>query len=134
MKTRRHILLAAVLVAASQFAQAEWREIERFEDGMRVYVDQSSVRLEGETALLSHLVRWAEPQEEPGQPAYRSTVVQTRYDCLQKREKYLASVSYSGSMGDGIKVGADGQEVEHWYSISEASMEDKLWKIACGKK
>ena len=61
MKTRRHILLAAVLVAASQFAQAEWREIERFEDGMRVYVDQSSVRREGETALLSHLVRWAEP-------------------------------------------------------------------------
>ena len=99
---------------------------------MRVYVDRASARRDGDTAMVKHLVRWGEPQEEPGQPAYRSTVVRTRYDCLQKKEKYLSSLSFSGPMGDGIKVGADGQEVEGWYSISDASMEEKLWQIACG--
>ena len=128
-KIRQLAVLPALLLC--QAAAAEGHEVEKFEDGMRVYVDKASVRREGDTALVQHLVRWAEPQEEPGQAAYRSTVVRTRYDCVNKREKYLSSLSFSGPMGDGIKVAADGQEVEGWYSISEASMEEKLWAIAC---
>ena len=37
-------------------------------------------------------------------------------------------------MGDGAKVVEDDDEAEAWYSISEASMEDKLWKIACAAR
>lgn len=131
MKMSRPIAGVIVLLLASVSAQAEWQELSRFEDGMRVYVDRASVRREGDTGQVLHLVRWAEPQEEEGQPVYRSTVVRTVYDCVNKRERYLSSLSFTGPMGDGIKVAADGQEAERWYTISEASMEEALWKVAC---
>ena len=131
MKHFYRTLLIFVLAGCFGTARAEWVEIERFEDGMRVYVDAATARREGDLGEVRHLVNWGEPQEEPGQAAYRSTIVQTRYDCLGKGEKYLSSVSYAEPMGKGIKVAADGREVEGWYSISSGSMEEKLWQIAC---
>lgn len=134
MKKMNLICSLLVLALMATVARAEWQEIAKFDDGMRVYVDRKSAHRDGDTAQVQHLVRWAEPQEEEGQAAYRSTVVRTVYDCHNKRERYLSSVSFSGPMGEGIKVAADGQEVDHWYSISDASMEEKLWQIACAAK
>lgn len=111
---------------------AEWTEIEKFDDGMRVYVDRATVRKNGGTAEVSHLVRWGEAQREPGKPPYLSTVVRAAYNCADKGEKYLASTSYTGAMGNGDRVISDENEAPGWYSISEPSMEDKLWKVACG--
>ena len=127
-------MLMSVLALVSITACAEWTEIQKFDDGMRVFVDQASAQRSGENAQVTHLVRWGEPQLDPGSPAYRSTIVRTTYDCVAKREKYLGSTSYVGTMGDGAKVSEDDDEAEGWYSISEASMEDKLWKIACAAK
>ena len=51
-------------------------------------------------AEILHLVRWAEPQVDPGLPPYLSTVVRTAYDCTGKKERYLASTSYAGNLGN----------------------------------
>lgn len=134
MKTTKRIALTLALAALSGPVLAEWFEIQKFDDGMRVFVDRASARRSGDTARVTHLVRWGEPQLEPGSPPYLSTVVQTAYDCIAKREKYLASTSYTGAMGNGAIVIADEDEVNGWYSISESSMEDKLWKIACAAR
>ena len=134
MKTTKRIAVALALAVLGSNAQAEWVEIEKFDDGMRVFVDKATARRSGDTAQVLHLVRWGEPQVEPGSPNYLSTIVRTSYDCIGKREKYLASTSYTGSMGNGSKVISDEDEVENWYSISESSLEDKLWKVACGLK
>jgi hypothetical protein len=134
MKKSHWILAAVGLLVMAGTARAEWKEIAQFEDGMRVYVDPATARRDGATAQVQHLVRWAEPQEEAGQAPYRSTVVRTVYDCANKHERYVSSVSFSGTMGNGIKVAADGQEVDHWYSISDGSMEDTLWQVACTAK
>ena len=134
MKTTTRYALALALAALASAASAEWTEITRFEDGMRVYVDRGSARRNGDTAEVMHLVRWGEPQRDEGLPAYRSTVVRTLYDCRGRRERYLESTSFAGPMGDGDAVLADENAVEGWYSISEASMEDKLWTVACGRR
>jgi len=134
MKKPKQLILALLLVAASAMALAGWVEIERFDDGMRVFVEPATVRRSGATAEVVHLVRWGEPQLEPGYPPYLSTIVRTAYDCAGKGEKYLASTSYAGAMGNGARVVEDDNAVEDWYSISEASLEEKLWKIACGVK
>ena len=134
MKTTKRFALSLVLAVLSASALAEWTEIQKFEDGMRVFVDKATAQRSGDTAQVMHLVRWGEPQIEPGSPNYLSTVVRTRYDCLGKREKYLASTSYTGAMGNGSTVISDEDEVENWYSISESSLEDTLWKVACGIK
>ena len=136
MKATKHLALALALAALNSAAQAEWSEIDRFEDGMRVYVDRASAHRDasGEHAELLHLVRWAEPQQDEGLPPYRSTVVRTLYDCQDKHERYLESTSFAGPMGDGAAVVADENAVDGWYSISEASLEDKLWAVACARR
>jgi len=134
MKTTQRMLLTLALAAACASAQAEWAEIQKFDDGMRVFVDQATAHRTGETAQLAHLVRWGEPQEEEGIYPYQSTIVRTSYDCVGKRERYLGSISYAEPMGSGVKVIADDNEAESWYSISDASMEEMLWKVACGIK
>ena len=134
MKTTKQFALTLVLAVLSGSALAEWVEIEKFDDGMRVFVDKATARRFGDTAQVLHLVRWGEPQVEAGSPNYLSTIVRTSYDCVGKREKYLASSSYAGPMGNGAKVISDEDEVDNWYTISDSSLEDKLWKIACGVK
>jgi len=126
-------LIAPLLAASFSGAYADWAEIERFEDNTRVYVDKKTAQRDGDIAQVLHLVRWGEPQVDPGQPPYRSTIVRTAYDCARKHEKYLASTSFAGSMGDGAEVVADEDAAESWYSISNDSMEEKLWKTACGR-
>lgn len=132
MKTMKRFALTLALAVLNGAALAEWVEIEKFEDGIRVFVDRTKVRRSGDTAQLEHLVRWSEPQRDEGLPPYLSTIVRTAYHCIDKREKYLSSTSYAGAMGNGAKVVGDDNEAQGWYSISESSMEDKLWKIACG--
>ena len=125
-------LIAAALAIASSGALAEWTELARFEDGTRIYVDRSTLRRQGDMAQVQHLVRWGEPQADPGQPPYLSTVVLMTYDCAAKRERYLGSTSHAGAMGNGITVIADRDEAQSWDSISDNSMEEQLWKAACG--
>lgn len=132
MKLTKTFALTLAMVLLNGTALAEWVEIAKFEDGIRVFVDRTSVPISSDTVQLEHLVRWGEPQRDEGLPAYLSTSVRTAYDCNNKLEKYLSSTSYAGSMGNGVKVVADDNEAQGWYSISESSMEDKLWKIACG--
>jgi len=134
MKTTNRIALMVILAALCVNAQAEWTEIQKFDDGMRVFVDKTTAHRNGDTAQLLHLVRWSEPQADEGMPPYQSTIVRTTYDCVGKHEKYLGSESYADPMGGGAKITADDNEAESWYSISEASLEEKLWKIACDLK
>ncbi len=130
-KTSKRKCWAWLFLLLSGAASAAWVEVGEFDDGMRVYVDKGSARRTAGVAQVLHLVRWGEVQEDPGQPPYRSTVVRTAYDCSGKRERYLASISYSGAMGDGVRVAADDREAESWCSISEDSLEERLWRVAC---
>ena len=131
MKKTPVLLCFATLIAALPLPTfADWNEIHRFEDGMRIFVDKTTAQRDGKIAEVMHLVRWAEPQNDD-EAVYLSTVVHTRYDCEKKLEKYLGSTSYAGAMGDGEVVVSDEDEVEKWYTISNASMEEKLWSVAC---
>ena len=77
MKTTKQILVTLLLTVLCSAAHAEWAEIQAFDDGMRAFVDHATARRSGDTAQLTHLVRWGEPQEEEGIYPYRSTVVRS---------------------------------------------------------
>lgn len=134
MKTPTRFALPLTLALLSNTVLAEWTEIEKFEDNTHIFADTTSARRSGDTAEMLHLVRWGEPQADPGQAPYLSTIVRTAYECIDKRERYLASTSYAGTMGNGVKVISDTDEAENWSSISGGSMEEKLWMLACGTK
>ena len=127
-------MLGLWLALGAVSASAEWVEIERFEDGTRAFVDAASARRDGAIAQVAHLVRWGEMQRDEGLPPYLSTRVLTFYDCLGRREKYLSSTSYAGAMGNGARVTGDENEAAGWDSISEGSLEEKLWHVACALK
>ena len=131
MSRLRPLLFAVCAVSAAAPAFAAWEEIERFDDGMRVYVRRDSLQREGDIGVLEHLVRWPEAQTGDDHPPYRSTVVRAAYHCAEKLERYLGSRSHAGVLGDGDIVLKDSDEVAVWYRVSDDSMEGKLWRIAC---
>lgn len=131
MKTTPRFWLATLFAMLPLIAFADWNEISSFDDGMRVFVNTGTVERIDEIAVVSHLVRWGEPQKSDEEAVYRSTIVRTRYDCAQKLERYLGSVSYAGPMGNGDVVISDENEADKWYTISDGSMEEKLWSVAC---
>ena len=131
MKTTPRFWLATLLAILPLSAIAEWSEISSFDDGMRVFVNTGTVERIDEIAVVSHLVRWGEPQKSDEDAVYLSTIVRTRYDCANKLERYLGSVSYAGPMGNGDVVVSDENEADKWYTISDGSMEEKLWSVAC---
>ena len=100
MSRLRPLLFAVCAVSAAVPAFAAWEEIERFDDGMRVYVRRDSLQREGDIGVLEHLVRWPEPQTGDDHPPYRSTVVRAAYHCAEKLERYLGSRSHAGVLGD----------------------------------
>ena len=131
MKTTPRFWLATLFAILPLTAFAAWNEISSFDDGMRVFVNTGTVERIDEIAVVSHLVRWGEPQKSDEEAVYRSTIVRTRYDCANKLERYLGSVSYAGPMGNGDVVISDEDEADKWYTISDGSMEEKLWSVAC---
>ncbi|MBP7201632.1 MAG: hypothetical protein KBA32_00335 [Propionivibrio sp.] len=131
MKTTPRFWLATLFAILPLTAFADWNEISSFDDGMRVFVNTGTVERIDEIAVVSHLVRWGEPQKSDEEAVYRSTIVRTRYDCANKLERYLGSVSYAGPMGNGDVVISDEDEADKWYTISDGSMEEKLWSVAC---
>ena len=131
MKTTPRFWLATLFAMLPLTAFADWNEISSFDDGMRVFVNTGTVERIDEIAVVSHLVRWGEPQKSDEDAVYLSTIVRTRYDCANKLERYLGSVSYAGPMGNGDVVISDENEADKWYTISDGSMEEKLWSVAC---
>jgi len=131
MKTTPRFWLATLLAILPLPAFCDWNEVSSFDDGMRVYVNDTTVERSDDIAVVSHLVRWGEPQKSDEEAVYRSTIVRTRYDCAKKLERYLGSTSYAGPMGNGDVVISDEDEADKWYTISEGSMEERLWSIAC---
>lgn len=131
MKTTPRFWLATLLAILPLPAFCDWNEISSFDDGMRVFVNGTTVERIDDIAVVSHLVRWGEPQKSDEEAVYRSTIVRTRYDCAKKLERYLGSTSYAGPMGNGDVVISDEDEADKWYTISEGSMEERLWSIAC---
>ena len=131
MKTTPRFWLATLFAMLPLTAFADWNEISSFDDGMRVFVNTGTVERIDEIAVVSHLVRWGEPQKSDEEAVYLSTIVRTRYDCANKLERYLGSVSYAGPMGNGDVVISDEDEADKWYTISDGSMEEELWSVAC---
>ena len=131
MKTTPRFWLATLFAMLPLTAFADWNEISSFDDGMHVLVNAATVERIDEIAVVSHLVRWGEAQKSDEDAVYRSTIVRTRYDCANKLERYLGSVSYAGPMGNGDVVISDEDEADKWYTISDGSMEEKLWSVAC---
>ena len=120
--------LITLLVLSSGPSYAGWVIVSSDDEtGMTVYVDQDTIRRNGDLVKMWHL------SDRKTTEGYGSIKTQREYDCAAARHRLLAASIFSGHMGGG-KVLEDNVNEGQWISVAPESSGQALWKFACGKK
>ncbi|MGE0469029.1 MAG: surface-adhesin E family protein [Nitrospira sp.] len=105
-----------------------------------VYFDPTTIRRDGDLATLWQVTDYKSMQGNApfGQfmmspHRFFSTKSHKEFDCVKKRVRLLASSEHSQHMGTGVQhavVVAQGFGLR----VEPGSINEALWKVACGKK
>jgi len=124
-------LLLVILMLVSGQAASEWVMLGGNES-ITLYVDPAMVRRSRSMVKIWTLVEFGSLQVSEGK-FFMSEKQQAEYDCTGYRRRLLAFVGYSESQGDGDLVYSDATTRE-WEPIVPDSVDEFLWKLACGEK
>ncbi len=135
--------LITLLVLSSGPAYAEWVALEKnyLSPGLRtVYVDPDTILREGNLVTLWQLIDFTWMQGNAGigrlgfgPHRFLSTETHKQFDCAAKRLRLLAFTEFSRCMGTGIRN--DGYvDKDNWLPVEPDSINQALWKVACGKE
>jgi len=125
-------LLITLLVLSSGPAYAEWMSLGASDSGTTVYADPATMRREGDLVKMLVLFDFKTKQTK-ADFSYSSAKAQMEYDCAEQRFEGLAVMYFSDNMGNG-KVLDRSSGKGKWLRISPGSLDQSLWKLACGKK
>jgi hypothetical protein len=116
---------------------AEWIAIEdHYQSPGRqtVYVDPATHRREGNLVTLEIVIDWKWMQGNRSPTRFYSTKITKQFDCAEQQLRTLASADFYGHMGTGSPVGGGGFTSEtYWVPVEPESLNQGLWKVACGK-
>ena len=129
----RKLLLVLMLTFMSTNVMAEWTALKwTHEDGgLTLYVDYTTVRKKDNVVKMLSLVDFE--VTEKGEVDLFSSRAQNEYDCKEKKIRQLFYALYSDSMGKG-KMEHSNSEHLKWLPVRPGSMEEAMWKVACGQK
>jgi hypothetical protein len=128
----RLLLILTLLVLSSGPAYADWVAVGgKVEGGMGAYADPATMRREGGLVKLEVLFDFKTIQTKAG-VSYLSAKAQMEYDCAQQRFGGLAVMYFSGNMGSGNLLDRSTGKGK-WLPVSPGSLDQALWKVACGK-
>lgn len=125
-----------LMAAVSSSALAGWVQVGS-NAGFNSYADPSTIRkegvkaMEGSKAKMLSLVDYTATVTAAGK-SFASIKAQHEFDCRQEQVRMLYASFYSGHMGTGVEVGNQFQP-ENWRPVPTRSIEEILWKVACGK-
>ena len=125
------LLVAALLAVFSTSVMAEWTEVGG-NDTKTTYADLSTIRKSGDRVKIWSLFDFIVVQTVNGK-RFLSTAVQYEYDCKEEISRKLAFNVYSKNMGAGEVVHTSGAIHEEPHPIPPGSIENSLFKVACGK-
>ena len=122
-----------MLTFMSTNVMAEWTALKwTHEDGgLTLYVDYTTVRKKDSIVKMLSLVDFE--VTEKGEVDLFSSRAQNEYDCKEKKIRQLFYALYSDSMGKG-KMEHSNSEHLKWLPVRPGSMEEAMWKVACGQK
>ena len=129
----RKLLLMLMLIFISTSVMAEWTALKwSHEDGgLTLFVDYTTIRKEGDKVKMLSLVDFKIIEKD--EIDLYSSRAQNEYDCKEKQIRQLFYALYSDSMGKGKMEHANSEHL-NWLPVQPGSMEEALWKVACGKK
>ena len=128
----KRLLLITLLLLSSGPAYAEWMSLGESESGTTVYADPATMRREGDLVKMEVLFDFKTIQTKAG-VSYLSAKAQMEYDCAEQRFEGLAVMYFSGNMGNGNLLDRSSGKGK-WLRVSPGSLDQALWKLACGKK
>lgn len=129
----KRLLLTILLFLSSNPAYANWVAVGgKVEAGMGAYADLVTMRREGDLVKMEVLFDFKTRQTKAG-VSYSSANAQMEYDCAEQRFRGLAVMYFSGNMGSGNLLDRDSGKGK-WLPVSPGSLDQTLWKVACGKK
>jgi hypothetical protein len=125
-------VILITLLVSSGLAYAEWLSLGESDAGTTVYADPATIRREGDLVKMSVLFDFKTIQTKEG-VSYLSAKAQMEYDCAEQRFEGLAVLYFSGNMGKGNLLDRSSGK-GNWLRVSPGSLDQALWKLACGKK
>ena len=127
----RKVILMMLLAGVSGNAMAEWASIGSNEK-TAIYVDQTTVKRQGDLATMWHLTDFTHSQQDMGEK-YLSTKDQNEYDCKEMKWRRRAASQYSKNMGGGKLVYSD-TYTTRWMRVPPDSGVEILLNFACKKR
>ena len=113
----------------SSSAIAEWTVAGRSE-GAVIYYDPATIRKSGSKVIIWSLHDYKTPR---GQIEYSSVTLESEYDCIKKQSRRLFISFYQKSMGTGATIKKE-IERRNWVPITEGTIKEAIWKMACKNK
>jgi hypothetical protein len=98
-----------------------------------VYVDPDTIYPQGNLVTLWHLTDFKTMQGGQSPSRFLSTRTHNQFDCTKERLRVLAATDFWGNMGTG-ELSATYVDKDNWVPAEPGSLNQALWKVACGKK
>jgi len=131
-------LLIIPLFLSSVSADAEWEAIDKKyqSPGLQtVYIDSATIRREGNLVTLVTLIDWEWMQGNRSPSRFHSTRIRKQFDCADKRFRLLVSTDFYDRMGTGRRMAETVYDSDgDWIPVEPESLNQGLWKVACGKQ
>lgn len=126
------LILITLLVLNSGLAFAEWVLLGQSGSGTSVYADPDTIRRKGDVVKMWYLFDFRTVRTVEGS-SFSSSTYQSEFDCVEERRRLLAYTLFSGNMKNGQAVYNYSGE-DNWVPVQPGSIEQALWKVACGKQ
>jgi hypothetical protein len=124
--------LIFLLCLSSVPANAKWVVSSSSKMLGTAYADPDTIQRKGHLVKMWRLVDLKTADTQRGIP-FLSSKGLDEYDCTEERSRIIATFQYSGQMGSGQIVSSD-TGPGNWASVMPGSVDQGLWKVACGKK
>jgi hypothetical protein len=128
----KRLLMGLMLLVTATAASAEWTRVDS-NDQLISYVDRATIRRNGNFVKMWNLMDYKTVRTLAG-ISYLSSKTQQEYDCKEEKVRILAFTWFAGKMGNGKVVYWDSDTGGKWSPIEPGSINETLWKIACGKQ
>ena len=125
------ISILMLLSILSGNALAEWVGVGG-NDYSTIFADPATIRKVGGYEEMMSLYD-TDIAEVVGKISFKSSKSLDEYDCNKKQSRTLAFYWYSGNMGEG-KILYSNADANDWNPEAPKSINETLWKIACGRK
>lgn len=125
-------LLIALLALSNEPVHAAWELVSGDDTAkLTVYVDRDTIQRKGNLAKMWQLYDYKTVQNVAGD-SLLSIQRHNEYDCASERTRMLAYTWFSSNMGKGRVVYKTTDE-QQWEPVVPRSINQALWKVACGK-